>query len=126
MMVLSLKAQLLKAQQQQTMPAEIQQQTCIMLCALVDSDGYPWKGQKSVFKKLLSGRYPAILSSSPPSSFLCHKANTVVVLDGMFFLQSSPLSHHKLLIDYVFFLLSRWLMPMFAYGDHVHLVLDHA
>ena len=27
--------------------------------------------------------------------------------------------------DYIFFLMSRWLLPMFAYADHVHLVWDH-
>ena len=117
--ILALKAELLNR------AADIHQQVCILPRALVDENGYPRKGTKSVSRKVITTRYPGTLSTTIPNSIQGDKSNTAVVIDGMFLLHTKPLSHHRLMVDYILFLLARWVMPMFAHGKNVHLVFDH-
>lgn len=121
--VLALKAELLQAKQLNR-PPTIHQQVFILPRALVDDNGYPRKGAKAVTRKVIATRYSGILSSSLPDSLQGNKQETAVVIDGMFLLQTKPLSHHRLMADYVAFLLARWVLPMFAQANHVHLLWD--
>ena len=124
LMILSLKAQLLQAQRQNAMP-DIGQQFFILPKALVDDNGFPRKGQKSVSRKILTSRYNEVLSTRLPRSVQGDKANTAAVIDRMFTLQAQPLASHRLVLDYVLFFIARWIKPMFALANHVHLVWDH-
>ena len=124
LMVLSLKAQLLRAQQLNSAP-DIHQQFFILPKAMVDDNGLSRKGQKSVTRKVLTTRYPGVVSAHLPASVTGDMANTVVVIDGMFTLQTLPLTQHRSVLDYVMFWVQRWVKPMFALGNHVHLVWDH-
>ena len=65
------------------------------------------------------------MSSHLPTSVTGDKANTVVMIDGMFALQTLPLAQHKSVMDYVAFMVLRWVKPMFTLADNVHLVWDH-
>ena len=94
---------------------------------MVDDNRLPRKGQKSVTRKVLTTRYPGVVSAHLPASMTGDMANTVVMIDGMFTLQTLPLTQHRsaAVLDYVMFWVQRWVKPMFALGDHVHLVWDH-
>ena len=91
LIVLALKAQLLQAQKLNSAP-EIHQQFYLLPKALVDDNGLPRKGQKSTSRTVLVARYPGVITSTLPSHMLGDKQNTVVVLDGMFLLQSWAIS----------------------------------
>ena len=123
LIVLALKAQLLQAQKLNSAP-EIHEQFYLLPKALVHDNGLPRKGQKISSRTVLVARYPGVITSTLPSHVLGDKQNTVVVLDGMFLLQSYPLAHHSLLADYVYFLLCRWILPQFTVANNVHFVWD--
>ena len=102
----------------------IGQQFSLLPAALVDSEGLPRKGQKVKARDVLSKRYQGILSTTMPSTFSGTRSDTVAVIDAMFTLQSAPLAHHKVFADYVNFLVTRWVLPMYNIADHVHLIFD--
>ena len=62
-----------------------------------DKNGFPRTGVKYVSHKVLVGRYrdQGVMSSSVPSGATGDTSNTIVVIDGMFLLQSTPLGHHS-------------------------------
>ena len=63
--------------------------------ALSAANGLPRKGQKSVTQKVLSTRYPAVVSTHLPASVTSDMANTVDMIDGMFTLQVLLLTQHR-------------------------------
>ena len=81
------------------------------------------KGEKAV-SKILTSCYTEVLSTSLSRSVQGDKAKTAVVIDGLFTLPMLPFSSHRLLLDVVLFFIARWIKPMFALADHVHLVWD--
>ncbi|CAG2225472.1 unnamed protein product [Mytilus edulis] len=93
--------------------------------AICDADGIPEKGQKSwatsVFKKM----YPvSFISSLPPPPL---NTDIAYVIDGMFIINTIPLSVHKTFLDYARFLFDKWVVrPHFQFkATEVHLVFDH-
>ncbi|CAC5392076.1 unnamed protein product [Mytilus coruscus] len=88
-------------------------------------NGIPEKGQKSwatsVFKKM----YPvSFISSLPPPPL---DTDTAYIIDGMFIINTIPLSVHKTFLDYAGFLFDKWVVrPHFQFkATEVHLVFDH-
>lgn len=94
--------------------------------SLCDSDGNPRSGQKSYFTRSLENRYK---KCSPP--ILTHRLPTgwkpqCSLLEGMFLINTYPLSSHKTLGAYSSFLLERFILPQFHKGSHeVHVVFDN-
>ena len=92
--------------------------------ALADADGIPCKGVKANTTAVLARRYPGVIETSidlmtPPD---------VVVLDGMFFVHSSPLKlpFMKTFQDYSRFLFCKWIVPYLksAVTKEIHVVFD--
>ena len=94
--------------------------------SLCDNDGNPRTGQKSYFTRSLETRYK---KCSPP--ILTHHLPTgwnpqCSLLEGMFLINTYPLSSHKTLGAYGSFLLERFILPQFHKGSHeVHVVFDN-
>ncbi|VDI64212.1 Hypothetical predicted protein [Mytilus galloprovincialis] len=75
----------------------------------------------SVFKKM----YPvSFISSLPPPPL---NTDIAYVIDGMFIINTIPLSVHKTFLDYARFLFDKWVVrPHFQFkATEVHLVFDH-
>ena len=100
LMVLALKAQLLKAERLHAAPDGIGQQYYVLPKALVDDNGFPRKSQKSLARRTLCARYEQVLTTKLPDQLLGNKPAIVVVMDGMFLLQTLPLAHHHTILDY--------------------------
>ena len=125
LMILALKAQLVAAQQHNATASAIGQQYSLLPAALVDDNGCPRKGTKAKSRAVFTKRYANLLTNTLPENTATEKQNAVAIIDGMFILQSAPLSQHKILADYVQFLISRWVTPKFAVANAVHLLFDH-
>ena len=68
--------------------------------ALASNDGSPLKGQKSNTTKALKGRYK---DATPPvftNSLLSDWIPELVILEGMFMLNTTPLGSHRTFADY--------------------------
>ena len=88
--------------------------------AICDPIGNPNKRQKSYTTKWLEKRYTSIVSNMLPNMWVAH----VVVLEGMFIINTSPLSTHKNMCEYARFLLRRFVTPHFSNGSmEIHIVL---
>ena len=92
--------------------------------ALVDSNGLPYKGSKSNTTTYLENRYrqaSVIVPAFPPGW-----VPDVVILEGMFMIQTSPIPTMSYMTDYVQYLLTRFVCPHFAAGvKEVHVVFDN-
>lgn len=78
-------------------------------------------GNKSYFLKARYKKFshPIITNSLPPNW-----KPECCMLEGMFLINTYPLSHHKTLADYSSFLLRRFVHPLFSKGSsEVHIVL---
>lgn len=90
--------------------------------AISDPHGNPNKGQKSYATKWLSKRYTDLISNSLPNGW----TPEVVVLEGMFLINTSPLCTHQSMKDYSQFLLRRFVLPRLVSGSfEVHIVFDN-
>jgi hypothetical protein len=93
--------------------------------ALCDAEGIPEKGQKSWASSVFKKQYPNIfypqLPVTPPD------VHTAYIIDGMFIINSSPLSVHTSFAAYAEFLFQKWIIrPHNLYkASEVHLVFDH-
>ena len=91
--------------------------------ALADEEGLPLKGAKSKTVDFLGRRYcdVPLVTSKLPSKWQPH----AVILEGMFLIYTSPLSHHFTIKDYAFHLLQRYALKHFQGGAiEVHIVFD--
>lgn len=89
--------------------------------AISDPHGKPQKGKKSYATKWLEKRYKHVVTSQLPSGWIPE----VVVLEGMFLINTSPLSTHPSMMEYSFFLFRRFVRPHFLAGSaEVHPVFD--
>ena len=77
--------------------------------ALIDANGLPYKGTKSTSTAYLQRRYthPSIIIQELPSGWIPDD----VILEGMFLIQTSPMSTMNCMQDYVKLLLSRFVRP---------------
>ncbi len=90
--------------------------------AISDPHGRPNKGAKSYAAKWLEKRYKNVITSHLPSGWIPE----VVVLEGMFLINTSPLSTHSSMMEYSVFLFRRFVCPHFIVGSsEVHLVFDN-
>ena len=92
--------------------------------ALCTSDGLPNKGQKSNVLKFYQRRYNTVITCIYPPLW---KPDTII-LEGMFLINSSPLyGQHKTFVDYVIFLVKRWIVPHLSKPSvkEVHVLFDH-
>ena len=74
--------------------------------ALCDAEGMPHKGSKANSIKYYKNRFK-IITNTLPSDW----NPDIVILEGMFLINSTPLHQHKTFLDYVNFLISRWIRP---------------
>ena len=91
--------------------------------ALADEEGQPLKGTKSKTVEFLGKRYcdAPLLTSELPPNWHPH----AVILEGMFLIHTSPLSHHYNIQDYAFYLLQRYALKHYQVGAiEVHIVFD--
>ena len=91
--------------------------------ALASADGKQEKGQKScIFNNLKSAYCDAFLSEIP-SQF----SNICVILEGMFLINTAPLSIHKTFGEYALFLYKRWVVKSHtSYSAiEIHIIFDH-
>ena len=91
--------------------------------ALIDANGLPYKGTKSTSTAYLQRRYthPSIIIQELPSGWI----PDVVILEGMFPIQTSPMSTMNCMQDYLKLLVSRFVRPHLAAGvQQVHVVFD--
>lgn len=96
------------------------------LLALADHQGNPNKGQRAYMTKALKTRYK--LCSLPiTTNELPHgRTLTCSILKGMFLINTTPLGTHKVLKEYVNFLMQRYILTQFRKGsDEVHLIFDN-
>ena len=90
-------------------PVETVEQYNELPRAIANADGSMYKTAKSTATTALSKLYPACFSGTLSQSW--HPE--VIIIDGMFIIQSAPLGTHKLFQDYANFLINRWLRPFF-------------
>ncbi|CAC5395934.1 KIF4 [Mytilus coruscus] len=105
----------------QNIPVSDFQQFIALPKAIVDSDGLPYKGDKSKTLKIFRSRYPDSFTNILTETPQC------VVIDGMFFLHTKPLlSSHKTFTDYIIYLYKKCILPYFDNNNtvEVHLVFD--
>ena len=89
---------------------------------ICDPHGTPHKGQKSYTTKWLEKRYMGVVSNQLPGSW----TPEVVVIDGMFMINTSPLSTHTNMKEYSTFLLRRFVLCYLIHRVHsVHIVFDN-
>ena len=91
--------------------------------ALANVDGSMYKTAKSTATTALNKIYTSCFLETLPQS-----CNTeLVIIDGMFIIQSEPLGMHRLFKDYGSFLLNRWVKSYFMKGiKGVQIIFDHA
>ena len=92
--------------------------------ALVDKDGLPYKSSKSSTTEYLKKRYSneKIVSSSLPSGW----TPQTVIMEGMFFIQVTPLPSMTCMSEYVSFLIKRFLSVHIKAGvPYIHVVFDN-
>ncbi|CAC5387759.1 unnamed protein product [Mytilus coruscus] len=105
----------------QNIPLSDFQQFIALPKAIVDSDGLPYKGDKSKTLKIFRSRYPDSFTNILTETPQC------VVIDGMFFVHTKPLlSSHKTFTDYIIYLYKKCILPYFDNNNtvEVHLVFD--
>lgn len=90
--------------------------------ALMDKDGLPYKSSKSLTTEYIITRYkhaPLVLTCLP-------WVPTSVILEGMFMIQTAPLSTTEKMKEYAELLLVRYVQPHYSAGALVvHVVFDN-
>ena len=71
--------------------------------AISDANGIPEKGQKSAVSQIFKSLYKEAFVSVLPDS-KNENACTAVIIEGMFIINTSPLSTHKTFDDYAVFI----------------------
>jgi hypothetical protein len=90
--------------------------------AISDPNGNLHKGQKSYTTKWLENRYKDLICNQLPGGWV----PDVVVLEGMFMINTSPLTTHSTMKDYSQFLLRRFVLHHLTNGcSEVHVVFDN-
>ena len=90
--------------------------------AISDPNGNLHKGQKSYTTKWLENRYKDLISNQLPGGWV----PDVVVLEGMFMINTSPLTTHSTMKDYSQFLLRRFVLHHLTNGcSEAHIVFDN-
>ena len=90
--------------------------------AISDPNGNLHKGQKSYTTKWLENRYKDLVCNQLPGGWV----PDVVVLEGMFMINTSPLTTHSTMKDYSQFLLRRFVLHHLTNGcKEVHVVFDN-
>ncbi|XP_065198289.1 uncharacterized protein LOC135829829 [Sycon ciliatum] len=119
-----LKRRLMWNQTNQTTESLAQQ--LITMPRALTSDGLkPRTGMKSTASKQLEDRYKDVFVNSLPPTFAT--ANTAVIYDAMFLINSSPLACHNTFADYGKFIIQRWTSHWYERGvGSVHFVFDNA
>ncbi|CAC5371821.1 unnamed protein product [Mytilus coruscus] len=93
--------------------------------AISDAYGLPVKGTKSNALKVLKSTYKdAFLTSLPVTD---DAVQSTVILEGMFLINTIPLSSHRTFIDYAEFLFTRWIVKSHIQfkAQEIHVVFDH-
>ncbi|CAC5421238.1 unnamed protein product [Mytilus coruscus] len=93
--------------------------------AISDASGLPVKGTKSNALKVLKSTYKdAFLTSLPVTD---DAVQSTVILEGMFLINTIPLSSHRTFIDYAEFLFTRWIVKSHIQfkAQEIHVVFDH-
>ena len=90
--------------------------------ALCTHDAIPHKGQKSFATKFFEARYKDLMMCSYPAQWV----PDIVILEGMFLINTSPLITHSSMKDYARFLIKRFTIPHFIKGViQVHILFDN-
>ena len=90
--------------------------------AISDPSGNLHKGQKSYTTKWLENRYKDLICNQLPVGWV----PDVVVLEGMFMINTSPLTTDTTMKDYSQFLLRRFVLYHLTNGcNEVHVVFDN-
>lgn len=92
--------------------------------SLCDNDDMPTSGQKSIITDYYKGRYKDInlISNSFPPDWVPDS----VILEGMFLINTRPLSSDKTMADYGTFILKRFIKPYLKRGcKEIHLLFDN-
>ena len=92
--------------------------------AFTDSNGLPYKSAKHTATAYLERRYSSIsvVLHTLPSNWIPDS----VILEGMFMIQTYPLSHMETMDSYAKLLLQKYVCPhLFAGATEVHIVFDN-
>ncbi|CAG2204979.1 unnamed protein product [Mytilus edulis] len=93
--------------------------------AISDASGQPLKGTKSNALKVIKSTYEAAFLSSLP--VIDESVQSNVILEGMFLINTIPLSSHRTFSDYAEFLFNRWIVKSHIQfkAQEIHVVFDH-
>ncbi|CAC5358481.1 unnamed protein product [Mytilus coruscus] len=93
--------------------------------AISDASGQPLKGTKSNALKVIKLTYEAAFLSSLP--VIDDSVQSNVILEGMFLINTIPLSSHRTISDYAEFLFNRWIVKSHIQfkAQEIHVVFDH-
>ena len=101
-------------------------QFSILPRAISDANGIPENGQKYAALQIFESLYKEAFVSFLPDS---KNENTciAVIIEGMFIINTSPLSTHKTFDDYAEFLFQRWVTrSQFQFkASEIHIIFDH-
>ena len=89
--------------------------------AIANADGTLYKGTKANTTRILKARYSEAFLDTLPQHF----SPDVVILEGMFMINSSPLGQHRTFKDYALFLVNKWIKLYLASSSvkQIHVVL---
>ncbi|CAC5406690.1 unnamed protein product [Mytilus coruscus] len=93
--------------------------------AISDATGQPLKGTKSNTLKVIKSTHEAAFLSSLP--VIDDSVQSNVILEGMFLINTIPLSSHRTFSDYAEFLFNRWIVKSHIQfkAQEIHVVFDH-
>ena len=103
---------------------ELEEQLIELPLAICDSNENTNKGQKSYSTKHYEARYHDAI----PTIFDCKRPWTpeVIIMEGMFLINVTPLNQHKTLPDYCKFLMERFIVTEFKKGcQEIHVIFDN-
>ena len=119
-----LRSRLLWAQSHSEDNENYEQQYLELPRAIADENGIPNKGQKSNATSFYFKRYG---NSTFSTSFPSHWLPDIVLLEGMFMINTTPLRIHAKMSDYIRHLLSRYVGCYLNMGvAEVHIIFDDA
>jgi hypothetical protein len=101
-------------------------QFSILPRAISDANGIPENGQKYAALQIFESLYKEAFVSFLPDS-KNENTCTAVIIEGMFIINTSPLSTHKTFDDYAEFLFQRWVTRFqFQFkASEIHIIFDH-